>query len=207
MWPSGVWADAEPMPPLRLTVVAPVPAPTLPSAKSPGGRGSGRVAKFAIGRVATPVLVAAAQEIEQNGGGHDRHPRAAHGEAAALFPQPRLHPGRRVETECRAAGQRDGVDALDRLRRVEQRGFAGARSAAAQVHRGDGGPSNTMAVAPEPSRKSCAWPTMIPGTSVMRLRTLWLPSCRVQGARPGIRRLQISDDSTRRHAWREMVVD
>ena len=27
-------ADAEPMPPLRLTVVAPSPAPTLPSAKS-----------------------------------------------------------------------------------------------------------------------------------------------------------------------------
>src|SRR5262245_40875859 len=31
--PSQV-ADAEPTPPLRLTVVAPMPAPTLPSAKS-----------------------------------------------------------------------------------------------------------------------------------------------------------------------------
>ena len=34
MWPSAVCAEAEPMPPLQLTVVAPVPAPTLPSAKS-----------------------------------------------------------------------------------------------------------------------------------------------------------------------------
>ena len=32
--PSRVCAEAEPMPPLRLTVVAPRPAPTLPSAKS-----------------------------------------------------------------------------------------------------------------------------------------------------------------------------
>src|SRR5438067_3891953 len=34
-WPLLVTADAEPIPPLRLTVVAPSPAPTLPSAKSP----------------------------------------------------------------------------------------------------------------------------------------------------------------------------
>ena len=33
MQPSAVGAAAEPMPPLQLTVVAPVPAPTLPSAK------------------------------------------------------------------------------------------------------------------------------------------------------------------------------
>src|ERR1700722_4703766 len=32
--PSGLCAEAEPTPPLQLTVVAPVPAPTLPSAKS-----------------------------------------------------------------------------------------------------------------------------------------------------------------------------
>src|SRR6516165_5214374 len=32
--PSDVSAEAEPMPPLQLTVVAPVPAPTLPSRKS-----------------------------------------------------------------------------------------------------------------------------------------------------------------------------
>ena len=32
--PPGVTAEAEPRPALRLTVVAPNPAPTLPSAKS-----------------------------------------------------------------------------------------------------------------------------------------------------------------------------
>jgi len=32
--PLAITADAEPMPPFRLTVVAPSPAPTLPSAKS-----------------------------------------------------------------------------------------------------------------------------------------------------------------------------
>src|SRR5260370_3419403 len=34
MWPRLVTEDAEPIPPLRFTVVAPRPAPTLPSAKS-----------------------------------------------------------------------------------------------------------------------------------------------------------------------------
>ncbi len=32
--PPGVAADADPMPPLKFAVVAPSPAPTLPSAKS-----------------------------------------------------------------------------------------------------------------------------------------------------------------------------
>src|ERR1700728_404196 len=32
--PSDVWPEAEPRPPLQFAVVAPVPAPTLPSAKS-----------------------------------------------------------------------------------------------------------------------------------------------------------------------------
>src|SRR5260370_9004512 len=34
MWPPLVTEDAEPIPPLRFTVFAPRPAPTLPSAKS-----------------------------------------------------------------------------------------------------------------------------------------------------------------------------
>src|SRR6516164_9323535 len=34
VWPCGDCADAEPTPPLKLTVVAPVPVPTLPSAES-----------------------------------------------------------------------------------------------------------------------------------------------------------------------------
>src|SRR6185437_14652561 len=36
--PSELCADAEPRPPLQLTVVAPAPAPTLPSAKTAAAR-------------------------------------------------------------------------------------------------------------------------------------------------------------------------
>ena len=54
-------------------------------------------------------------------------------EAAALLAEPRLRAGRGVEAERRAAGKRNGVDALDRHRRIEQRAFARARSAAANV--------------------------------------------------------------------------
>ena len=38
MTPSPVAAEAEPMPPLKLAVVAPMPAPALPSANIAGGR-------------------------------------------------------------------------------------------------------------------------------------------------------------------------
>src|SRR5262249_56892791 len=37
-----------------------------------GARGGG-VAEIAIGRKASPVLVAAVEEVEQNGAAHDRH--------------------------------------------------------------------------------------------------------------------------------------
>ncbi len=140
------------MPPLQLTVVAPVPAPTLPSAKSSVRAGGSRVTELAIGRETAPVFVAAAEQIEQDGSRHDRHARAAHGEAAALLAQPGLHARGGVEPESRAAGQRDGVDAFDRLRRIEQRGFARARAAAAHIDRGhrglvenDGGRAGTEA--------------------------------------------------------------
>src|SRR6185312_6828154 len=45
-------------------------------------RGRGGVAKLAIGRIAAPVLVAAAEQIEQDRRRHDRHPRLAHLETA-----------------------------------------------------------------------------------------------------------------------------
>ena len=116
-----------------------MPAPTLPSAKSDRSRSGGGVAEIAIGRKPAPILVAAAQQIEQHGRRHDRHPRGAHRKAAALLAQPRLHAGRGIEAEGRAARQHDGVDALDRPGRIEQRGLARSRPAAAHVDRGDGG--------------------------------------------------------------------
>ncbi len=126
------------MPPLQLTVVAPVPAPTLPSAKSHARRGRSRIAKVAIGRKALPILVAAVQEIEQDRRRHDRHPRRADGEAAAFVPQKRLHAGGRIETERRTAGQGNGVDTFHGLRRIEQSRVAGSRTAAAHVDRSGG---------------------------------------------------------------------
>ena len=47
-------------------------------------------------------------------------------------------------------------------------------------HAATAGASKTIAVAPEPRRRSSAWPIFIPGTSVMRLRK-WAPSCRGAG--------------------------
>ena len=94
------------------------------------GGGGRRIAELAIGREAAPILVAAVEEIEQDRGRHDRHPRGAHGKAAVLLFQPSLHAGCGIEAEGRAAGERDGVDALDRLRRIEQ-----ARSRACPARR------------------------------------------------------------------------
>src|SRR5208282_975758 len=102
------------------------------------GRGGCRIAELAIGRKTAPVLVAAAQQIKQDGRGYDRYARGANRKAAALFLEPSLHPRRGIEAEGRAAGQRDGVDAVDRLRRIEQRAFACSRPAAAQIDRADG---------------------------------------------------------------------
>ena len=104
-----------------------------------GGRG-GRVAKLAIGRVAPPVLVAAAEQIEQDRRRHDRHARRSHGEAAALAPcSHACTPDAASRPNAEPPDERDGVDAFDRLRRIEQSGFARPRSAAAYVDRGDGG--------------------------------------------------------------------
>ena len=79
-------------------------------------------------------------------------------------------PPGRVEAEGRPARQHDRVDALDRLLRPQQIDLARARRAAAHVREATAGSSNTIAVTPEASRASSAWPTLRPGTSVIRLR-------------------------------------
>ena len=140
MWPSGVRAEAEPMPPLQLTVVAPVPAPTLPSAKSIAGRRRRRVAELAIGRVAAPVLVAAAR-ADRTGSPPARSARAP---MRTAKPRPcsfshACTPDAASRPNAEPPDERDGVDAFDRLRRIEQRGLARARPAAAHVDRGDRG--------------------------------------------------------------------
>ena len=56
-----------------------------------------------------------------------------------MLAEPRLGAGRGIEAERRAAGERDGVDPLDRHGRIEQRAFARAGSAAANVGGGNRG--------------------------------------------------------------------
>ena len=120
---------------MKFAVVAPSPAPTLPSAKVVAGRGRRGIAEIAVGREAAPGLVAAVQQIEHDRAGHDRDHGAAHRKAAALFGEPGLHAAAGLEPERRAAGERDGVDPLHGVGEVEQRAFAGAGPAAAHVDR------------------------------------------------------------------------
>ncbi len=52
-----------------------------------------------------------------------------------MFGEPGLHPAAGLQPECRAAGQRDGVNPLHGVGDVEQRALAGARAAAAYIDR------------------------------------------------------------------------
>src|SRR6202034_2500134 len=103
-----------------------------------GSRGSG-ITEIAIGRKTAPVLVAAIEQVKQDRGGDDRHACRPHGKATALLLEPGLCARGCVETEGRAAGERNRVDALNRLCRVEQGRFTGAGTAATHVDRGDRG--------------------------------------------------------------------
>ena len=75
------------MPPFRLTVVAPSPAPTAPEREVNGGGFRRLVAEFAIGGIAAPVLVAAIEQVEHDCAGNDRHHAHRESEAAALLAQ------------------------------------------------------------------------------------------------------------------------
>ena len=97
------------------------------------------VAEIAIGREASPCLVAAVEQIEADRARNDRNDRLADSKAAALFGKPGLYAARGVQPERRAAGERDGVDRLDGAFGLEQRVLAGAGPAAAHVDRGDRG--------------------------------------------------------------------
>jgi hypothetical protein len=108
-----------------LLVVAPRPAPTLPSAKDVAA--------------AAALLVAAVVQIETDSARHDRNDGFADPIALALLGEPGLHATAGLQSECRAARQRDAVDLLHRGDRIEQRPLAGAGTAAAHVHRGGRG--------------------------------------------------------------------
>ena len=79
-----------------------------------------------------------ATEVEHDGGGHDRHHAAGHREPDARRLEAGHHAVGRGEAVRRAAGEHDGVDALDGRVRAEQVGLAGAGRGAAHVGPRDG---------------------------------------------------------------------
>ena len=95
----------------------------------------GLIAKLEIGRDAAPFLVAAIDEIEHHRARHDRNQRIAHRKAAPVPGKPRLDAAAGFETEGRSARQRQRVDPLHGVGKIEQRAFADAGAAAAHVHR------------------------------------------------------------------------
>ena len=176
MWPSRVSAEAEPSPPLRLTVVAPKPAPAVPRAKVSLRRGRGGIAEIAIGREAPPVLVAAIEQVEQHGAANERHADVADGKPAAAVraggpARPSRRRGRRRSRRTaprRRCARPCGAARAGRSRACRARRRARRRAATA-------GSSNTMAVTPDASRASSACPTRMPATSVIRLRATGSP--------------------------------
>ena len=88
--------EAEPRPPFNPVTVAPVPAPTVPSVEITRCRLRCCVAKFTIGRVTAPILVAAIQQIEENCARDDGDTLRADFKADALFAQGGLNAGRRI---------------------------------------------------------------------------------------------------------------
>src|SRR5262249_20342440 len=103
------------------------------------GLRGGAVAQIPIGGKASPVLVAAVEQVEQHGAAHERHANIPDREATPAFAQKSLSARASVQAEGRAAGQHHGVDALGGAVRFEQVGFPCARRAAAHVDGGDRG--------------------------------------------------------------------
>ncbi len=101
------------------------------------------VAEIAIGREASPCLVAAVEQIEADRARNDRNDRLADSQTAALFGKPGLYAAGGIQPERRAAGKRDAVDRLDGAFGLEQRVLAGAGATAAHIDRGDRGSIET----------------------------------------------------------------
>ena len=104
----------------------------------PGGRRP--VGRGAVGRAGVVQPGPAAAEVEQDRGGHDRHPlvrfRADRPARAGLVHRGR-HPVGGRQPEHAAAGEHHGVDGGDQVARVEQVGLAGARPTTAHVDPAD----------------------------------------------------------------------
>jgi len=160
--PLSSTTEAEPSPPLSVPVIAPYARPGTSPARIVGsGRRQRGLTKPLVG-VFVPVLVAAVQQVEQNGAGHDRHADIAHRKAPAARAQPVRHPRGRIQPERRAAREHQRIDLLHQLVRRQKVGLAAAGRAAhdmngggkrplAQQHRGAGPHPRILGVAdPKP---------------------------------------------------------
>ena len=118
-------------------MVAPTPAPTLPTAGARNRRFARGGPKHWVDRQSPgtqPRLVAAVCEVEERGGGHDRHPRGADSEAAAARSQPVRDAVGRRQAESRASRKHNRVDALDEIAGAEQIRLPARRRSAGDVH-------------------------------------------------------------------------
>ena len=92
------------------------------------------VGKVAIRRP-VPALVAAIQQVEQDGRRHDGHHDVRDGQTAATLAQPAHHTVGRGEPIGGAAGKADRIDPVDHTRGIEQISFAGARRTTPDIDR------------------------------------------------------------------------
>ena len=137
-----------------------------------GARGFRRlVAELAIGRIAAPVLVAAIEQVEQDRAPARSAPRASRirkprpcSRSQACTPEaassPKAEPPDSTMASMPSTVCAGSSKAVSRVPGPPPRTSTLATTAA----------SNTIAVTPEPSLASPAWPTRRPGISVMRLR-------------------------------------
>ena len=96
----------------------------------------GLVSHLAIGRIQTPILVAAIGQIEDSRLRDERHNRGPDRKADPVLSQMSLHAACRIEAECRTSGENDRVDAGHELVGFEQIGLSRGRSAAQNGARG-----------------------------------------------------------------------
>ncbi len=101
------------------------------------GRFAGRATERAIGRREVGRLSPAIVQIEERGGGGDRHPHRPDGEAAPVRGEPVHRAICGGEPEGRPAGQHDSINAFHAVLGTERRGLAARRRAAHHLHRRD----------------------------------------------------------------------
>jgi len=98
---------------------------------------------------------------------------AAEGEPDAAPRQVAPHAGSRFQSECAAAGQQDGVDAIGHVGRIEGGRFLGSAGRAANVHSAHGALLAENRRAAGERLVIETWPTRMPGISVRPSRLVW----------------------------------